>query len=113
MPNTTSAPSSSSERTIDWAPEQRVGAPVGGAGLGRVADGGWGAPGGGVGRGVAVVMKFSPHVWLEITAIWATKNPRRPRLVVRGVRVDVPDFDQASTRLRSTRTLLLDTKLTV
>src|ERR1041384_8671497 len=35
MPKTTSQPTASSERTSDWAPVTRIGAPVGGAGLGR------------------------------------------------------------------------------
>src|SRR4051794_28438637 len=60
MPNTTSAPTASSERTSDCAPVTRTGVPVGGAGFGRgggagVGAGPWDAATG-FGREVALVI---------------------------------------------------------
>src|ERR1700744_3546386 len=66
IPNTTSQPTASKERTSDWAPVSLTGAPAGGAGLGREPACGWDTPGGGVGRGVALVIGFALRSWSEI-----------------------------------------------
>ncbi|GAA1273773.1 hypothetical protein GCM10009634_16040 [Saccharothrix xinjiangensis] len=54
MPKTTSQPTASRERTSDWAPVTRTGAPLGGAGFGRGPGRGDDSPG--AGREVALVI---------------------------------------------------------
>src|SRR3954451_128139 len=94
MPNTTSQPTSSSERTSDCAPvigtasKRRAGAADGTpAGPGRAGGGaglGPGGPGTGPGRGEAVVMGSSAHLRVSEHE----KTPDR-RGAERGWRVDV------------------------
>src|SRR3954463_5959676 len=94
MPNTTSQPTSSSERTSDCAPvigtasKRRAGAAAGApAGAGRLGGGaglGPGGPGTGPGRGEAVVMGSSAH--LRVSEHEKTPDRRRAE---RGGRVDV------------------------
>src|SRR4051795_5765845 len=94
MPNTTSQPTSSSERTSDCAPvigtasKRRAGAaaeaPVGPGRLGGGAGLGPGGPGTGPGRGEAVVMGSSAH--LRVSEHEKTPDRRRAE---RGWRVDV------------------------
>src|SRR3954454_22865386 len=94
MPNTTSQPTSSSDRTSDFAPvigtasKRRAGAAAGApAGPGRPGGGaglGPGGPGTGPGRGEAVVMGSSAHLRVSEHE----KTPDR-RGAERGWRVDV------------------------
>ncbi|GAB3378796.1 hypothetical protein GCM10027360_57220 [Amycolatopsis echigonensis] len=103
MPNTTSAPTASSERTSDCAPVTRTGVPAGGAGFGR-APGTPGAVGPGFAslRDVALVIGSASWV-LGVTRSgclgrtsgrgtgFTQQKTLADRKVARGSRVDAED----------------------
>src|SRR5256885_7523425 len=70
MPNTTLHPTASSERTSDCAPVTRTGAPLGAAGLGRLACGG------GVGTGFCRDMALV--IWSASRSVGGSGHEKTP-----------------------------------
>src|SRR5439155_20688135 len=99
IPNTTSTPTASSERTSDCAPVTRTGAPAGGPGLGR---GGGAGVGLGACRDVALVITSAVRLirFRGRYGLLDNKKPPPTGWVVRGSRVRRKLTSSASNALR-------------
>src|SRR6266540_3535894 len=105
MPNTTSTPTASSERTSDWAPVTRTGVPAGGVGFGRAGVPGRGGPGvaaAGAGRDVALVIGSLP-CGSRCSAFEQQKTLVDRCRSYEGRAFDAARLPQRRTRLGSTR----------